>query len=141
MAAWLHDIGDFVSPSSHQEHSHYLIEHGEIMGLSAPERRFIALLARYHRRRPTSAKQLELGGMDPEEQRRFVWLAGILRVADALDRTHHQKVKSVRVRLEGGVIAIDLVADEDVSLELWTVGRKAALLEEAAGRRLVVGAG
>jgi exopolyphosphatase / guanosine-5'-triphosphate,3'-diphosphate pyrophosphatase len=140
LAAWLHDIGDFVSPSSHHKHSQYLIEHGEIMGLSPAERRYVALLARFHRRSPPSAKNGDLRSMSAEEQRRFVWLVGMLRVADALDREHRSKVKAIGVRIEDSSLAIDVHAEDDVSLELWTVGRKASVLEEASGKRLVVSA-
>jgi exopolyphosphatase / guanosine-5'-triphosphate,3'-diphosphate pyrophosphatase len=138
LAAWLHDIGDFVSPSSHHKHSQYLIEHGEIMGLSQGARRFVALLVRFHRGSPPSVKNGEIRAMDAEERRRFAWLVGMLRVADALDREHRSKVKAIRVRIEGDAIAIDVEAEDDVSLELWTVGRKASVLEEASGKRVVV---
>src|SRR5690606_27626738 len=127
LAAWLHDIGEFVSPTGHHEHSQYLVEHGEIMGMAASERRHVGLLVRHHRRTPETSKQLDLRGASAEELRRFAWLVGMLRVADALDREHRQKVRSMRVRIEGETISIDLQAEDDLSLELWTVGRKAPM--------------
>jgi exopolyphosphatase / guanosine-5'-triphosphate,3'-diphosphate pyrophosphatase len=138
LAAWLHDIGDFVSPSGHHRHSQYLIEHGEIMGLSPAERRYVAHLARFHRGSAPSAKSGDFRDMDADAQRSFVWLAGMLRVADALDREHRSKVAAIQVRVEDATITICVEAEDDVSLELWTVGRKASLLEEASGRRVVV---
>ena len=62
----------------------------------------------------------------------------MLRVADALDREHRSKVGDLRVKLEDGVIALELVAEDDVALETWSVGRKAELLESMAGRKIEV---
>lgn len=138
VAAWLHDVGEFVSPTGHDRHSQYLIEHGEIVGLSPAERREIALLARYHRRTPLDPKGPDLKGMGAQALARFSWLTGMLRVADALDREHRSKVGDLRVKLEDGVIALELVAEDDVALETWSVGRKAELLESMAGRKIEV---
>ena len=51
-AALLHDIGVAVNNDGHHKHSQYLIESSDIVGLADDERRFVALLARYHRRSP-----------------------------------------------------------------------------------------
>lgn len=138
LSAWLHDVGDFVSPTNHHRHSQYLIEHGEIMGLSPMERRYVALLARFHRSSPPSEKHADVRAMDEEARRVLAWQVGILRVADALDREHRSKVRAIRVRIEGDAIVIGLESEEDVALELWTVDRKRAVLEEVSGKRVVV---
>ena len=47
VCALLHDIGEFVRNEAHHKHSHYIIEHSEIMGLTPVERSVVANVARY----------------------------------------------------------------------------------------------
>jgi exopolyphosphatase/guanosine-5'-triphosphate,3'-diphosphate pyrophosphatase len=63
-------------------------------------------------------------------------LAGLLRVADALDRSHKQVVRRIVVRERQGVLRLQAEARGDCELELWGVGGRTALLEEALDLRL-----
>src|SRR5207253_1295353 len=49
-AAYLHDIGHFVSDASHHKHSQYLVENSDLPGFDGMERKMIAMLCRYHRK-------------------------------------------------------------------------------------------
>ena len=50
----------------------------------------------------------------------------ILRLANALDRSQKQKLKSLNVRLKEEILTITGVSDEDMYLEQWLL--KNALL-------------
>jgi hypothetical protein len=68
-------------------------------------------------------------------------MAGILRVAIALDRTHAGLVTEIRARDADGVIALDVVGVDgaDLSLELFTAIERKDLLEEVLDRRVKIG--
>ena len=60
-------------------------------------------------------------------------LAAILRIADALDREHLDKVTSLSPRVEGEALVLELEGREDRTLEEWTVIAKAGMMREAFG--------
>src|SRR2546426_4883663 len=76
---------------------------------------------------PTSAR------LDRGERRLVRRLAGILRVADGLDRTHGQVITRVRCRMGDGWVRVHAVAARDPAIELEDAKRKAALFERAFG--------
>ena len=65
-------------------------------------------------------------------------LAGILRVAIALDRTHAGTVRALSCRSEDGHLRISLDTAEgaDASLEVYTADARKSLFEEALGVRV-----
>jgi exopolyphosphatase/guanosine-5'-triphosphate,3'-diphosphate pyrophosphatase len=129
VAALTHDIGEFVESSSHHKHTQYILEHSDIMGLSPELRALVGCIARYHRRAEPSQKHETFGGLDAESQRKVRRLAAILRLADALDRGHRSKVQSLDVTLSHREVTLRATGREDLSLELWTTARKAAMFE------------
>jgi len=64
------------------------------------------------------------------------YLAAILRIADALDRTHARLVRSVRCSIAARTVEVRVDADGDPELELWAARRKGDLFEEIAERKL-----
>ncbi|MGF1470069.1 MAG: HD domain-containing protein [Sandaracinaceae bacterium] len=135
IAALLHDIGDFISAPAHHKHSQYIIENSDLMGLSKDERAIVAAVARYHRRAMPSAKHAAYKRLGTADRRRVRKLAAILRVADALDRGHRSKVRSLDVSLRNGEVMI-APHGLDLALEVWTARRKAELFERTFERRL-----
>ena len=94
VSAVLHDIGAYISPNAHHKHSSYLIKAAEIFGLRKAEKDIVSNVVRYHRRstpQPTHLAYMSLPKMDRPVVCR---LAAILRVADALDHSHQQKIRS-----------------------------------------------
>src|SRR5579872_5428180 len=128
-AAILHDIGDYVHYSGHHKHSQYLIQHADIMGLTPRERSIVANIARYHRKGPPDASHPSYRDLDKEARGKVRGLAAILRLADALDREHKQKIESVRAAVDRGAgrVTLFLRGEGDRELEEWTVGAKASL--------------
>jgi len=131
LSALLHDIGDFVNPSAHHKHTAYLIRSSEFMGLSVESRELVATVTRYHRKSVPTLRHPEYRALSVVDRRRVRVLAGLLRLADSLDRGHRSKVQGIEVRLRGAKLRVHAVADEDASLEAWTLDRKASLLEQA----------
>jgi exopolyphosphatase/guanosine-5'-triphosphate,3'-diphosphate pyrophosphatase len=131
-AALLHDIGDYVSYGGHHKHSYYLIQHSDIMGLSPGERAIVANVARYHRKSPPDASHPNFRELDKDARTKVRGLAAILRIADALDREHLGKVKTVRaeVDVKGRKLALFIAGEDDRELEEWTVRAKSELLRD-----------
>jgi exopolyphosphatase / guanosine-5'-triphosphate,3'-diphosphate pyrophosphatase len=128
-AAVLHDIGDFIHYGGHHKHSYYLIQHADIMGLTPEERGIVANIARYHRKGPPDNTHPNYRDLTKEARGKVRGLAAILRIADALDREHRQKIESVRAAIDrsAGHVTLFLRGNDDRELEEWTVGGKASL--------------
>jgi exopolyphosphatase/guanosine-5'-triphosphate,3'-diphosphate pyrophosphatase len=131
-AALLHDVGDFVRYEGHHKHSHYIILHSDLMGLTPSEREIVANVARYHRKSPPSLEHENFRALSQKARAQVKVLAGILRVADALDREHRGVVTSVRARIDGA-LWLDVQGGDDRVLEEWTVRAKSGLLRESLG--------
>lgn len=138
IAALLHDVGDFVNPMSHHKHSQYIIENSDLMGLKPEDRRMIALIARYHRRAMPSPRHNAYQSLSAENRDRVKTLAAILRIADALDRGHRGKTRDMLVKVKKGSVVLEVKTSDDLSLEVWTVERKAELFRNVFGRDIRV---
>ncbi len=135
-AALLHDIGYHIGFSRHHHHAYYLIKNSGMNGFSQEELDVLALVARYHRRGLPKSKHPEWAGQSKALRHRIKWLAGILRIADALDRSHFGVVDSVEVKVKKKAISFYLSAHNDAEYELWDARQKCDLFEELAGRDL-----
>jgi len=132
-AALLHDVGDFVRYEGHHKHGYYIIVHSDLMGLSPQEREIVANIARYHRKSPPSLDHENFRTLSRDSRAKVKMMAGILRLADALDREHQGVVTSVHARVEGGLLWLDVEGQKERSLEEWTVRAKSGMLREALG--------
>ncbi len=138
-SALLSNVGKFVSHDSHHKHSYYVIRNSDrLMGFTDPEIELLAVIARYHRKADPRAGHPEFGLLTEDDQRRVRLLAGVLRVAIALDRTHDGLVGSVRAKVRGKDderrLTLVVTAERspaDLSLELYTADDRRGLLEAA----------
>ncbi len=137
-AAILHDVGGFISKKAHHKHSLYLLSRSELPGLSPTEMLLVANIARYHRKnipRPTHPEFVRLSEVN---QKRTTRLAAILRVADALDRSHLQNVGTVKAKPGSEEVELALDCKGDCLLERWALTQKKTLFEKVFERRIVV---
>ncbi len=135
-AALMHNVGLFVSHAAHHRHSYYLIRNCEhLTGFTDREIELIALVARYHRKSAPKAKHDEFASLAGDDQRTVRALAGILRIAIALDRTASGAVTGVLVRRAGANLQMEVAVrrDADASLELYTAEQRKGLLDEVLG--------
>jgi exopolyphosphatase/guanosine-5'-triphosphate,3'-diphosphate pyrophosphatase len=137
-AALLHDVGHAVSPQRHHKHSFYLVQNADIAGFSDQERHLVALVARYHRRTPPDRGRPDLEELGAAELRLVRRLVALLRVADAMDRSHHQPVLDLRAARRGPLVRVRAKVRAPIDLELWDVAREASYFRAAVGCRLEV---
>mgnify|MGYP000745995699 CR=1 FL=1 len=135
-AGLLHDIGSYVSYKRHHRHSMYLLSHAELPGLTPHDMELVAAVARYHRKSGPRPAHPEFARLGPSDRRRVVRLAAILRLADALDREHRQRVHGIRARVAGKEVVVSLEGRGSLVLERWALRRKARLFEQALGVRV-----
>ena len=57
-------------------------------------------------------------------------LAGILRIADALDRSHSQRIKEIKLRRESDTLVIETPGVEDTTVEQLAINGKCDIFEE-----------
>lgn len=148
-AGVLHDIGYLVNHSGHHKHSYYIIANGELDGFTPRERELIANIARYHRRGHPKTGHAAYKALDNHDRKMVRRLAGVLRVADGLDRTHTQVVDRVAVTIEacdhlesGGpradhpnTVVFTVESPSDVSTDIWGSQRKSELFSLAFGMK------
>ena len=60
-------------------------------------------------------------------------LAALLRLADAMDREHRQKVTGVMAQVRGRQLRLALEGEGDLLLEGWALKRKSDLFKETYG--------
>ncbi len=137
-AGVLHDVGQFVSYKRHHKHSLYLIANSELAGYAPREMDIVATVARYHRKGHPRLDHQELSRLQEEDRATVTKLAAILRVADALDREHQQRVRAVRARTAGHEVRLELDGAGDLLLETWSLRRRAGLFAEVYGRRVKI---
>jgi exopolyphosphatase/guanosine-5'-triphosphate,3'-diphosphate pyrophosphatase len=133
-AGLLHDIGSVVRHDKHTQHSYYLIKHGGLRGLSEEEVEIVAQVARWHGKGRPKKSDTWTGALSRTGRRTVRWLAAILRVAEALDRSQYQLVRGVTVSRAGGALTLRVQARENARLEVWAARERVAYLERLLGR-------
>ena len=138
VASLLHDIGHAVSYQRHHKHTHYLIQNLDIPGLSDHERAIVGTIARFHRRSWPDPKHELFQDFSDAEVRVIRRCATLLRVADALDRSHHQPVQKISASVRGPQVTLKVSSRLSVDLELWDLEHEVDLFRDVFGKRLVV---
>lgn len=137
-AAILHECGNFISVRAHHKHSHYIIQNSEIFGLGQRDISIIALTARYHRKSGPKPNHAGYRTLSPSDKMRVSKLASILRIADALDRTHSSRIGDVEITVTEDKMTIELTGISDASVERLTMRTKADLFREIFGLRVTL---
>ena len=139
--ALLANVGLSISHSEHHKHSYYVIRHSDrLAGFTDHEIELIAQIARYHRKSAPKLKHPEFAHLWPDDQSRVRILAGLLRVAIALDRSHKGRVERIVVSViedaDEVLISVQRRDDLDVDLEVQTAEDRKGLLEDVLSRRV-----
>lgn len=137
-AAVLHDIGQYIAYSKHHKHSYYLITNSELIGYNDIESEVVANIARYHRRGLPKNSHSNFILLDEGSKELVIKLAGILRIADALDRSHASYVKDIVIDIYKHRVEFKLLTDGDISPERDGFNKKKDLLELYMEKELVI---
>ena len=138
VAAILHEVGTFVSPRAHHKHSEYIILNSEIFGLDRLDITMIALVARYHRHSGPRIDHPNYRDLETADRIRVSKLSAILRVADALERTHDQRVHEIVIRRDERRLRLMLPGLADAAVERLAMTSKGDLFEQVFGLEVVI---
>ena len=138
VAAILHEVGTYISPRAHHKHSEYIILNSEIFGLDRLDVTLVALIARYHRHSGPRLDHPSYSALTTDERIRVSKLAALLRVADALERTHAQRVSQIEIRREASKLRLRLPSIADAAVERLAMASKADLFEQVFGLSVVI---
>lgn len=139
-AAYLHDVGHYVSDTKHHKHSHYLVSNSDMPGFTEEERELIANLCRYHRKAMPTPEHSNLQPLTAEGRRTVNLMIPLLRLADSLDRSHGQRVRAVECKVRDTDVLVQLSgpAEADFDLEIWAAERQSEVFRQVYGKTLTV---
>ena len=137
-AAYLHDVGHWVSSTGHHKHSWYVVSNSDMPGFTERERLLIAALCRYHRKTLPSPVHPAYQTLTAEEKRVLMLSIPLLRLADNLDRSHEQKIRSLECRIEDGTVMLQVRSEGDVDLEQWGAERAGEAFQQIYNRQVNV---
>lgn len=139
LAAYFHDLGMFINNRAHHKHSEYIISSSNLFRLTEDEINIIACIARYHRRSAPLKTHLVYNSLASDKQILVQKLSALLRIANALDRSHKQKAKRFEVKFNAsGDATIVVFTDENFLLEKENFLEKKELFEEITGNKLTL---
>ncbi len=136
VAAILHDIGMFIRADNHEEHSMYIIEQSDIFGLTRDEISIISQVAYYHRGKHRPQYNTQFSMSNRADRITILKLTAILRLADALDRGHSQKINEFSIKFQTDSLVISCSHNQDLALERLAVTQKSDFFESVFGYKV-----
>lgn len=124
-AALLHDVGLVEGEKGHHKVSKKMILKDQSYPLSAIDRPFVALLARFHRKSIPTVKDRELMSLPREDRKKFLDVLSILRFCDGLDREWSAAVTGLTVRREKNALLFTLEGNGKLKNAFACAKRKA----------------
>jgi exopolyphosphatase/guanosine-5'-triphosphate,3'-diphosphate pyrophosphatase len=135
-AALLHDIGWIEGQKAHHKTAMKLILESQTLPFPDDRRRIIALIARYHRKALPKDSHPLFSQLSDKDKRKTRILAGILRIADGLDRTHTCAVKSIVCDLSGKDLLVKSKASGPSTFEIEAAYKKSDLLKQVLDKNI-----
>lgn len=130
IATMLHDCGKFISMMNLGECSYHIVMSTEIIGLSHTEREIVANVVKYN--------HADFDYPETVDYLTIAKLTAILRVANALDRSHKQKFKDIKTVLKDNRLVMTVASDADITLEKGLFKERADFFEEVFSVKPVI---
>ncbi len=137
VAAILHDCGKYISFANGPSCSYDIIMASEIIGLTHLEREIVANTVLYNTWVLPAYEELA-DKMDHDSYLTVAKLSAILRVSNAMDRSHKQKFKNVRAAVKGRELVITIETIDDIALEKALFNSKTTYFENVFSMRPVI---
>ena len=138
-AGLLHNVGRAETTKGHHKAAYRLISCLDPpLGWTRDEIERVAILARYHCGAEPRAKHQAYSALPAEGQVLVRTLAGVLRVADALDEAHDGSVRRLEVRNGGDYLLLRAAGWEETEQHAAILGGRKHLLESAIEKPIIV---
>lgn len=136
-AAILHDCGKYVSFANAPQCAYDIIRSSEIMGLSMRDREIVASIVKYNTY-PMPSYDKVCDVLDEQAYLVVAKCAAILRVANAMDRSHKQKFRNVRAVVKERQLIISIETMDNMPLEKTLFDSKAEMFQDVFSIRPVI---
>ena len=132
LAAILHEVGKYINVSSHSSRSYHIIHTTEVIGLNESERELVAYTTRFYTQSDLFSDRY-FQYLPLEMKNKISKFSAILRLADALDSSHKQKIRNVSITSNAETLAISFESSEDITYEMWAFEMKTDLYLQVFG--------
>lgn len=138
-AALVHEVGRSKGEKNHHKQTYRMVRRLEPpLGWTEHELTLIALTARYHRGVLPRPEHNGYNSLSIGDQRQLLFLAGILRLANALDHSHKREVRQITIRRNDGSLNLVVKADVEQDPLASLLARERLLLERAIEHPLLI---
>ena len=132
LSAIMHEVGKFITANNHNNAAHELIKYTELVGIDSEDLDIIGLVVKlYPSEHPYD--DIYYSSLPSKEKVLVSKLTAILRIADALDSSHRQKVGKLSVHLQQDELSIVCSSTGDMSFEEWSFEHRSGLFKEVIG--------
>lgn len=138
VAAILHDIGMFIGADDHHLHSSYIISNSDIFGLGRDQIDMISQVAYGHRGKTSPRDLPHFARQERESRVTVLKLTALLRIADALDRGHGQKIQDFTIDFHSDTLIIRCAGAHSLALEQRALEEKATVFEAVFGYKVIL---
>ena len=137
-AAILHDTGKFINGSKSVYNSCHIIRETEIIGLSDAEREIVSCIVLYNSSAYVPKYEKMSHEIDRDSYMDLLKLSAIFGLANAMDKSHRQKMDKIRVTIAENEMKITADTIYDITLEQSMVEEKSGFFEEIFGIKPVL---
>lgn len=138
IAAILHDVGSFINERKHHLHSFYLVSNSDFIGLGNNDIEIVANLVLYHRESIPTLADRNFAALNRRDRITVYKLAAILRVADALDRSHLQIIDDFDVEVKNDKVFLTSLTSGVYEYEKIALKQKGNLFDSVFGLEVVL---
>lgn len=133
LAAKLHDCGYYVNSHNHHLSTYYLIKNSAVYGLTEEDISLVAQITQYSETHIPAAGTPGFYTLTDRQRLMVSKLAAILRLANAMDKSHKSKIGEIKIKLPEEKIIITTASDQTLFLEKWAFKECAAFFREVFG--------
>jgi exopolyphosphatase/guanosine-5'-triphosphate,3'-diphosphate pyrophosphatase len=137
-AAYLCNVGHYISDTGHHKHSAYIVSSSDMPGFTVRERNIVALLCRFHRKSMPAQRHDVFRTLPNDDKRIVQLLTPLLRLAVGLDSAGTQKVKATETHIVNNVVNVYVRGEGDLDLEMWAAEGAAEAFRQMYGVPMVV---
>ncbi|MCA9399455.1 MAG: metallophosphoesterase family protein, partial [Candidatus Omnitrophica bacterium] len=135
-ASLLHDIGWVKGRVRHHKTSRDIILKSFSLPLTKEEKLIVAMVARYHRRALPKDSHKYYGELSVRKKEEINKLAGMLRLADGLDRSHVNAVKNLKCLVKAEKIILEISSNDFSDWDQELALKKSNLFQDAFKRNV-----
>ena len=122
-----------INVAEHDVYSAMLVLSSDIVGLSEEEQSIVSLIVRYHEDEDLDQSNPDYLKLPHRNRMVLSKLIAIIRLANAMDASHKQKLTQLQVKIADGKLRIRMVPKESYLLEKWMFERDSEFFHDVIG--------